>query len=531
MGVRNIKKQLAGVEDLLLGVGTQVQERNSGNVPITKINLVGIVDTVEALATLDITKYTTAIVKDLDRGGTFEWSATGTANGGTVFAGVSGYWNRQYSGAVNVKWFGAKGDGVTDDTLAIQKAINSGAKTVMLQSNHIINGTLTLVENIEITSEVSIEGNDTLFTIKKTTVGDLLKYDSSPSAKGLVIRNITLDGGSVATNGISILSYRNLIENVKIKNFTSSGIVMPDSALWCGESTFSNLLIYGCDIGFNTGLKCLDSTLENSYIYNCRVGVQIAEDGGWTINSNHLYANTEIGMSILSTSSGRITGNLFDTFYVNALKIVSNEASTSTIIDGNIFTTIVSTTRIAILLVINTSCKIKISNNAFYSSNDTNHKCIQKSGAGTLFGTINNNMLSNLSYANAYTIDSSTEMIENISSTLYTKASNITMGNSVTISSGFGNPSSTPAQGSFYSAYNTSDTTAKGASFIYYGGWKKLPTLDKWHTDGTAAPTTGTWSVGDIVYNEAPTAGGFIGWVCITAGTPGTWKTFGAITA
>ena len=46
---------------------------------------------------------------------------------------------------------------------------------------------------------------------------------------------------------------------------------------------------------------------------------------------------------------------------------------------------------------------------------------------------------------------------------------------------------------------------------------------------GSAAPTTNTWAVGDIVYNDTPTAGGFIGWVCVTAGTPGTWKTFGPI--
>lgn len=44
-----------------------------------------------------------------------------------------------------------------------------------------------------------------------------------------------------------------------------------------------------------------------------------------------------------------------------------------------------------------------------------------------------------------------------------------------------------------------------------------------------AAPTTGPWLRGDIVYNELPSAGGFIGWVCTTAGSPGTWKTFGVI--
>lgn len=45
----------------------------------------------------------------------------------------------------------------------------------------------------------------------------------------------------------------------------------------------------------------------------------------------------------------------------------------------------------------------------------------------------------------------------------------------------------------------------------------------------SAAPTTGTWVVGDMVYNSNPAPGGYIGWICTTAGTPGTWKTFGSI--
>lgn len=47
----------------------------------------------------------------------------------------------------------------------------------------------------------------------------------------------------------------------------------------------------------------------------------------------------------------------------------------------------------------------------------------------------------------------------------------------------------------------------------------------------SAIPTSGTWARGDILFNSAPSASGFIGWVCVSAGTPGTWKTWGAISA
>lgn len=48
-------------------------------------------------------------------------------------------------------------------------------------------------------------------------------------------------------------------------------------------------------------------------------------------------------------------------------------------------------------------------------------------------------------------------------------------------------------------------------------------------TFGTAAPAAAGWHVGNMVWNAAPAAGGTIGWVCVTAGTPGTWQAFGSI--
>lgn len=43
------------------------------------------------------------------------------------------------------------------------------------------------------------------------------------------------------------------------------------------------------------------------------------------------------------------------------------------------------------------------------------------------------------------------------------------------------------------------------------------------HTEGTAAPTIGTWTRGDVVWQRNPAPGSPAGWVCTTSGTPGTW--------
>lgn len=53
----------------------------------------------------------------------------------------------------------------------------------------------------------------------------------------------------------------------------------------------------------------------------------------------------------------------------------------------------------------------------------------------------------------------------------------------------------------------------------------------------TAAPTTGTYQQGDRILNSAPTELGtagskyvILGWVCVAAGTPGTWVQMRALT-
>lgn len=66
-----------------------------------------------------------------------------------------------------------------------------------------------------------------------------------------------------------------------------------------------------------------------------------------------------------------------------------------------------------------------------------------------------------------------------------------------------------------------------GIEPYYFGSISQM----KYRGLGSAAPVSGDYLVGDIIENSAPAASGFIGWVCTAAGNPGTWKTYGAISA
>lgn len=97
-------------------------------------------------------------------GGIFTYSgASGAAtNYGTVFksahssAPASGRWIREYSGAVNVRWFGAVGDIFTDDTRAITNAIST---STLGQTVYFPQGVYTVVSTIVLPNRIKILGD------------------------------------------------------------------------------------------------------------------------------------------------------------------------------------------------------------------------------------------------------------------------------------------------------------------------------------------------------------------------------------
>jgi hypothetical protein len=52
---------------------------------------------------------------------------------------------------------------------------------------------------------------------------------------------------------------------------------------------------------------------------------------------------------------------------------------------------------------------------------------------------------------------------------------------------------------------------------------------DKLHLSGNEPPSSGSFNEGDVVWNNYPTPGKFVGWICTKSGSPGIWNGFGRI--
>ncbi|MBO9638224.1 MAG: hypothetical protein J7576_08655 [Siphonobacter aquaeclarae] len=168
-------------------------------------------------------------------------------NGGTIFAASSGYYYaRRYSGPVNVRWFGAKGDGVTNDSQAIQKALNvanDSAKTLFIPAGTYKIGTRVAVtiksitETSGIIRKLSIEGENVSNTV--------LLYNAAADTTALEITG----------NGNDLLSLKNL----QIRRTAGSGLSTGLRLNTMSQIHLTNIQIMGfrtgCTIrGVNTAL-------------------------------------------------------------------------------------------------------------------------------------------------------------------------------------------------------------------------------------------------------------------------------------
>lgn len=173
-------------------------------------------------------------VTDPVRGGTFSFRDTlppgQSVDNGIVFAAsVAGYWVRQFSGGVNIKFFGAVGDGITDDFDAIQNAINSSSEI------YIPKGQFLLSQRIALQSGNHIFGEG--LGSKLICSENFINTDSEDSSVFLIkncqnvkVEKTFIDANIRARNGFFILQSKTVfIENCVIERASRFGIYLRDA--------------------------------------------------------------------------------------------------------------------------------------------------------------------------------------------------------------------------------------------------------------------------------------------------------------
>lgn len=185
-------------------------------------------------------------------GGEFYWSAASTAtdNGGTIIkatAVTTGRWLRVLSGSLSVKWFGAKGDGATNDSDAFHAAIavvaaNGGGQVDVpfgRGERYAVNITIADKRGIHLsgTSLVKQNPRTTTFTLTDClvasdiakpiiTIGDDIGTNGDNQTSGIILSNIAFSGQGTADIGLRLKggAYRNFYNNLSFAGFTVAAI-------------------------------------------------------------------------------------------------------------------------------------------------------------------------------------------------------------------------------------------------------------------------------------------------------------------
>lgn len=229
----------------------------------------------------------------------------------------NGILERIYNDSVNVKWFGANGDGVTDDTLAIQKSFSIEDTDCVLGSESIY-----IVSNDIIVKSSKIYGN--ISTINFSNNGTLI----IENINDFIIRDIKV----INTNnyGIYIKGQKNnlisniLIDNIYCENTPSAGLTI-EYVLNCkiNNSTFKNCRDNGIYASFSSAV-----IISNNNVFDCggSSGITVGYPSYKYDKEGYIITNN------LIKKIGEFTNNL-----ISGIDIVSTNSflcSSNTILDG-----------------------------------------------------------------------------------------------------------------------------------------------------------------------------------------------------
>lgn len=132
----------------------------------------------------------------------FDAISTASTDAGTILAtdeGGAGRWVRIFIGAVNVKWFGAKLDGVTNDVVAYQAALDTGKNVFQPIGTALITGNLT---DGAANQKIFGEGQEDSIVTHNVATGNLFTISNS----GISFEDLRLNGDGTFNQSTAVPS-------------------------------------------------------------------------------------------------------------------------------------------------------------------------------------------------------------------------------------------------------------------------------------------------------------------------------------
>ena len=241
----------------------------------------------------------------------------------------TGCWRRLYDGAVNVKWFGAKGDGVADDTQSIQKAVYTDNVVFNNSEEYCVSSNLSIINSLNGNNTTIKFINDAYLGVTTSNIhikelninqniytGQLYIYTNDSDVENIIVENCNLfhdEKTTTKSHNMTIKTSNDYnISNVKINNCNfyyayGDGYSTADNLYIASYSADGTGVVRDVEITNCTFNKCArnnisiagsndDGKPSNINISNCKcynsalAGIDL-EDGGEVTITNINFKN------------------------------------------------------------------------------------------------------------------------------------------------------------------------------------------------------------------------------------------------
>jgi parallel beta-helix repeat protein len=475
------------------------------------------------------------------------------------------------------QWWGAKGDGTSDDTAALQAAL-AFSRVFLPLGAYLLSAPLTLSGAVSLAGEAGyggyIDWSEDFEQFSPTYAGaaSVLQYDQGvhgalfTAKDGVCFEKLVFRCGqarnaqdaffSGPADALSLRSCRfeNLAEVVADQSYTQEfGNI---SARGCGffacGDVFKGVLVdcrvvdnlftsNGCclDLGSGSGFN---SVVSNRFEW-CDKAVVLFESRSNTIAANLFDSTEECGLRIHDSTNVNVTGNTFwrngrdgssagkrSHLHIKGSLSASNRITANTFLAGADDGVSPPDRPEAVLEVESAPDTFNL-----FQSNDTAEGAVTRPAMDTYVSSGRALFMDDMHVKGLGSPGTAADTLSNMLKHLanlaagpvrvhlyedrrFTAYENFQTGRVILVGHG---------------SITLSDDSGQankllGVQDLVYG-----PTFG--HPPGASAadsaPTAGWWERGAVVWNTAPSASGYAGWICVAEGAPGTWKGFGSIEA